>query len=311
MINFRFHVVSITAVFLALAIGLVLGTAALNGPVADNLNNQVSSLSNRNNQLRERSNQLQNQLDSQADFVRESAPMLLAGRLAGRSVLVVTTDTAINKYRDDTIALLQRAGASITGKVRIEKEFTDPKRDGALQDLGTRLVPAGVTSMPNTGVGVETASALFATALVTGGSTVSDASRTAILSGYGSLGVITVEGATITKAADAVVFIIGPGATDEDADQRNAALLTIVRQFDRIAKRMVLAAPQAGGTGNPIGAIRGDDSLAKQISTVDNVSSPEGQVVTALALAEQFENKTGHYGSGDGSTARVPDLLKQ
>jgi hypothetical protein len=310
VINFRFHVVSITAVFLALAIGLVLGTAALNGPVADGLNNQVSSLSNRNNQLREQTSQLQNQLDSQADFVRESAPMLLAGRLTGRSVLVVTSDTADKKYRDETIALLQQAGASITGKVLIEKDFTDPQRDGALQDLGTRLVPAGVTSMPNTGVGVETASALFATALVTGGSTVSDASRTAIIAGYSSLGVVSVEG-TITKSADAVVFIIGPGATDEDADKRNTALLTIVRQFDRIAKRMVLAAPQAGGTGNPIGVIRGDDSLAKKISTVDNVSSPEGQVVTALALAEQFENKTGHYGSGDGSTARVPDLLKQ
>ena len=37
MINFRYHVVSLTAVFLALAIGLVVGTAALNGPVADSL----------------------------------------------------------------------------------------------------------------------------------------------------------------------------------------------------------------------------------------------------------------------------------
>jgi len=34
VINFRYHVVSLTAVFLALAIGLVVGTAALNGPVA-------------------------------------------------------------------------------------------------------------------------------------------------------------------------------------------------------------------------------------------------------------------------------------
>ena len=37
MINFRYHVVSLTAVVLALAIGLVVGTAALNGPVVDTL----------------------------------------------------------------------------------------------------------------------------------------------------------------------------------------------------------------------------------------------------------------------------------
>ena len=53
MINFRYHVVSLTAVFLALAIGLVVGTAALNGPVADSLNNQVTSLRKDNTQLRD------------------------------------------------------------------------------------------------------------------------------------------------------------------------------------------------------------------------------------------------------------------
>ena len=37
MINFRYHVVSLAAVFLALAIGLVVGTAAANGPIADTM----------------------------------------------------------------------------------------------------------------------------------------------------------------------------------------------------------------------------------------------------------------------------------
>src|SRR5581483_8165830 len=44
VINFRYHVVSLTAVFLALAIGLVVGTAALNGPAADALGEQVDAL---------------------------------------------------------------------------------------------------------------------------------------------------------------------------------------------------------------------------------------------------------------------------
>ena len=53
MINFRYHVVSLTAVFLALAIGLVVGTAALNGPVADSLKEQVQSVSKDNSNLRD------------------------------------------------------------------------------------------------------------------------------------------------------------------------------------------------------------------------------------------------------------------
>ncbi len=55
MINFRYHVVSLTAVFLALAIGLVVGTAALNGPVADSLEGQVTGLRKDNQNWRQRS----------------------------------------------------------------------------------------------------------------------------------------------------------------------------------------------------------------------------------------------------------------
>jgi hypothetical protein len=310
VINFRYHVVSLTAVFLALAIGLVLGTAALNGPVADKLNNQVASLNKRNGQLREEAKQLQNQVDSQADFVVEAAPMLLSGQLTGRSVLVVTTDNADDKHRDAVVQALQQAGATITGKVRIDSNFIDPKQDESLQDLATRLVPAGVTGLPNNGVGVETASALLATALVRGGPVVSEQSRTAIVSGFARLNTITVEG-TITRPADAVVVVAGQAATEEDADKRNDAQLVILRQFDRVARHMVLAGPQASGAGSPIASIRGDDTLSNQVATVDNVSSPEGQVVVPLALAQQYLGKTDHYGSGDGASGRVPDLLKK
>jgi hypothetical protein len=309
VINFRYHVISLTAVFLALAIGLILGTAALNGPLADNLNSQVSSLNKRNGQLREEAKQLQNQVDSQADFVVEAAPMLLANKLSGRSVLVVTTDNADNKHRDAVLKALEQSGATITGKLRLEDQFIDPKQDEALQDLATRLVPSGLPPLPNNGRGVETASALLAMALVNGGPTISEASRVGIVSGFTRLGAITADG-SITKAADAVVVVAGQAATEADADKRNAAQLVILRQLDNIAKYMVLAGPQASGAGSPIASIRGDDSLSNQIATVDNVSSPEGQVVVPLALAEQFIGRTGHYGSGDGSKARVPDLLK-
>ena len=62
MINFRYHVVSLTAVFLALAIGLVVGTAALNGPVADSLKDRVNALSKNNEQLRESVNNMETEV---------------------------------------------------------------------------------------------------------------------------------------------------------------------------------------------------------------------------------------------------------
>ena len=53
MINFRYHVVSLAAVFIALAIGLVVGTAAFNGPAADALDDQVAAMRSDNNKLRD------------------------------------------------------------------------------------------------------------------------------------------------------------------------------------------------------------------------------------------------------------------
>lgn len=307
MINFRYHVVSLTAVFLALAVGLILGTAALNGPVVDKISSQVSGLRNTNGQLRDQVDELQARAASQNEFVQEAAPTLLAGRLAGRSVLVVCGPSVESDDRDQTVKMLKTAGATVTGQVSLRKEFLDPTQDDALQDLAARVTPAGVTTLPNDGVGVETAGALLATVLLANKAPITEANRTTILAGYVSLGVIDVEGRLSTPPT-AVVMITGAPDTGDNADDRNSALLAVVRQFDVLAAQMVLAGPTAAGAGNPVAAVRADGTLAKTISTVDGISLAEGQVATAMALAEQFSGQAGHYGTGKAATARIPSL---
>ena len=91
MINFRYHVVSLTAVFLALAIGLVVGTAALNGPLSDALKNQVGSLTKQTQTYRDRITQLETETGKQEQFTQQAAPLMLNGKLPARRVLVVST----------------------------------------------------------------------------------------------------------------------------------------------------------------------------------------------------------------------------
>ena len=55
MIDFRYHLVSIVAIFLALAIGIVIGTTALNGPVTEALQKGNASLNGDLNNLRDQS----------------------------------------------------------------------------------------------------------------------------------------------------------------------------------------------------------------------------------------------------------------
>ena len=68
MIDFRYHLVSLIAVFLAIALGIVIGTTQLNGKVLDDLRGQVSSLEQDKRDLEDNTQQLQTQQDNSEAF---------------------------------------------------------------------------------------------------------------------------------------------------------------------------------------------------------------------------------------------------
>jgi len=140
VINFRYHVVSLTAVFLALAIGLVVGTTALNGPISDSFKEQVDELRKQNQQLREDLNHLDEEVRQKEDFARQAAPALLGRKLAGSRVLLVTVPSGID-YASGVAGMLTTSGATITGQVDIKDKFLDPTRNEELLDLAHTSLP--------------------------------------------------------------------------------------------------------------------------------------------------------------------------
>jgi hypothetical protein len=308
VINFRYHVVSITSVFLALAVGLVLGTAALNGPVASDRNSSVTDLRQTNSQLRGQVSDLDKQVHGRDGFVEQVAPTLLAGRLAGKTVLVVTLPGAAPEQVQGVQSMLRLGGATLTGTLGFTDAFVDPTRSDDALDLATRLVPPGVTALPADNSGVETAGALFARVFATGRSTVAPASRTTLVAGFTQLGMV--QASAQLAPADSVVILGGPPLAGRDADRRNGGVATLVGQLATAFSRDVVAAPTAAGVGNVVAAVRGNDSLRPSVSTVDTLASAEGQLAVALAVAETFAGKTGQYGTGDGATTPVPTLAK-
>ena len=156
MINFRYHVVSLTAVFLALAIGLVVGTAALNGPLEDALKNQVGSLSKQTQTYRDRITQLETEAGRQEQFASQAAPIMLAGKLTGRRVLVVSLSQAGGSV-GKVVDMLKQAGAQIAGQVEIEDKLLDPNSKANLLDVATNAAQQpGITGTPLNSNGVET-----------------------------------------------------------------------------------------------------------------------------------------------------------
>ena len=58
MIDFRYHLVSLIAVFLALAVGVVLGAGPLDDPIGQTVESRADALSTSNNELRQDKAQL-------------------------------------------------------------------------------------------------------------------------------------------------------------------------------------------------------------------------------------------------------------
>jgi F0F1-type ATP synthase membrane subunit b/b' len=95
MINFRFHIVSLTAVLLALGIGLVLGTTFLDDATIDGLKSQLDGLEHdldnaesRNAEQQARLERFENQTQQLDEQLGER---LYDGQLEADPVLVVAT----------------------------------------------------------------------------------------------------------------------------------------------------------------------------------------------------------------------------
>jgi len=306
VINFRYHVVSLTAVFLALAIGLVVGTAALNGPVADSLKNQISALNKDNSNKRDQINQYREELNRSQDFATEIAPAYLNNQLAGRKILVVALPNT-SEYADAVIGMLKVAGATITAKVTVQDKFFDPANTYELLDLaGQSSQPTiQMDGLPLNSDGVETASAQLALAMLqrAGASQASPDDVAALLTAYTKQGYLAVDDKA-TGGAEGAVFISGEPPTDKDAAKKNQSAVTMATQFK--AKPLVVAGVGVGD-GNLISAVRGDPTLVKEISTVDNASTVQGEVATAMVASERLvQGKVGQYGLAAGASSQVP-----
>jgi hypothetical protein len=303
VINFRYHVVSLAAVFIALAIGLVVGTAAFNGPAADALAGSVDRLRNDNHRLQDEVNHLTEEAEQEERFAAEALSYLIGNRLTGKRILLVTTTVADKDYIDGVADALETvAGAKITGRLSIQKKFVDPANKEELLDLAANpeITPAGVTGLPANSNGVETSAALLAAVLMDRDPPVD---ARAVLTAYKDGAYLI--GSDVTGPAEAVVVLAGAPYTEKDADKLNGALKTFVEQFDKSGP-VVVAGESTAGAGNLVGAVRGDSELSKPVSTVDSAGSPQGRAAVLLALADQLEGRAGHYGVGGGATSLLP-----
>ncbi|HEY7173331.1 MAG TPA: copper transporter, partial [Micromonosporaceae bacterium] len=269
---------------------------------------QVTQLSAQNQQYRSQVNNLNAEVNQKEQFADQIAPVVLAGKLTGRRVLVVSTQNS-NADVKDMEADLQLAGARVTGHVEIEDSFFNPSNNEALLDLAQQsLNTSTITGLPANSDGVETSTALLAAVLMDHSPAVSADTQRQVLSAFLNAHYINVDNNQVNGSAEAVVVLAGLPYTDQEASQENQRVTTMVGQLDKVGP-IVVGAASTAGTGNVISGVRSDASLSKTVSSVDNDNTLQGLLAVTLALNEQVVyGKTGHYGLASSATALLPKL---
>lgn len=122
MINFRFHLISLVAVFLALGVGVAMGASFIDRATVDSLRGRVDDLDAGFRERGEQIDALDQQLtqqDLQAAALADPGSEAIATRLRGQPVVLVVPDDLSGELLDLTRASLAAADAEIAGSVRL------------------------------------------------------------------------------------------------------------------------------------------------------------------------------------------------
>jgi hypothetical protein len=308
VIDFRYHLVSIAAIFLSLAIGIVLGATALSDPSLALLKNGNIQLAKENQAYRQQVQQMQRQQDGESQFAQQLSPQILDQQLSNERVVFVVLPGASQTIHDQATKMVSDAGATVSGQVTIQKKYLDDDQVTVLDQLAEVVRPADVT-FPANATPYDKAATVLASAVVTNQQATAgseDAAGGEILSGFEDQGFVTFSGKPGGRATLAVVIAPSTPYQGQGVDTDNGALVSVAAALDAAGRGTVMAGPvQAAQDGGLIEVLRNGGS-AERVSTVDTADAPSGQVVTVLALSAELTGKSGSYGIGSGVDAYLP-----
>ena len=307
MIDFRYHLVSIVAVFLALAIGIVLGSTELQGTTLDALRALNTSLTNKLNAADAQRNSYAQQAGASDTFLKTAEPKLLGAMLTGDRIVLVTEPGSPSSVVNGVKLAAALAGATVTGTVALQPKFND--LSGATQ-ASLSAINAQQASATGTPLSTATASQtgyqqnaaqLIGTAIL---NTTADQTGLTVpaaqllLQAYAQGGFLSDSGAPWNRATLAV--IVAPGSTPADGanDPANQVLLAVAQEFAATSAATLVAGSVAGTSpaGSAISVLR-NSSVAGKVSSVDNADTTLGQISAMWAFATQLAGgKPNSYG---------------
>jgi Copper transport outer membrane protein, MctB len=319
VIDFRYHLVSIVAVFLALAIGIVLGSTELQGPVYNLLNHTTSSLQSQLANVSSQREQLQQEANAADSFIQANETELLTGKLTDQRIAIISEPGAQSSVVSGIIAAARVAGATVTDQIDLQPKFFDTSNttsdtlismnSSLAQSAGIQL-DSGSTS-PQAGAATVLASEILTKASPSGGTQPSTSTTTttstdaqSALQSYAGAGFLQTSGGTsATQATLAVIVTPQTIPAYQSADPLAQDLGPFTQALAKVNDTPTVVVGSAAGSvaGSPIAVLRGT-GVASQVSTVDDADTLRGQIVAMQALhVELIGGSAGSYGIDSGS----------
>src|ERR687892_424749 len=279
----RYHAASLAAVFLALAIGILIGVGFGEDVVSGTTEDLEESLHSDVEDARQRAEELEGELDREREFGEAVYPALVGGDLSGERVALIALGGLPDGLADDVDAALEPAGATITevGVVRLP-----PDVGGLGADMeGTRH--ARVRRNPDA---IEVLGRVAGRQLVLGGGVIRRV-RPQLLSRFSG---------RPARADDVVVVHQAPGELDERDAEATSRLEDGLLEGIRDSGLPVVGVEQNDTQESSVELFDSHD-----IPTVDSIEFVAGRVAMVAVLL----GAEGNFGVKDTADELLPDLL--
>ncbi|WP_034629068.1 copper transporter [Desulfotruncus alcoholivorax] len=290
IVDYKYHIASLVAVFLALGIGILIGSTLLGNTalveyqkqVTNNLENQLQTLRKTNEDITARANTLQLDTNISKQYEDQTLPMLVDGRLAGKTFAVIE----LNGYGfpPEITEVIEDAGGTISSVTSINN-FYDEQKD--LKDLREELgLWPDLSDDEYLGkLGTE-----IAVGIIDGekDSIVNSLIDKKILQSTGKFGI----------PVDGVIIIGGSYKRQARNMQIDLALIDYFKELN---------IPVVGVEETDVSSSSMKEYQRKHISTIDDIDSAPGRLAMVLVLGGQ----PGNYGVKSTAQKLLPDLKKQ
>jgi hypothetical protein len=287
VITFRYHVVTLVAVFMAIGVGVLFGATFIDQNIVDGLRAAQVRLGDRNESLRGRIVDLEKQNEAVETFASSTRDLIVRGALEDVSLVLVSFEATPGESLDAVRQTLTLAGGRFDGHVTLS-DGLDLRSEQNLERLATAL-----------GSSSDDAEDL-SQALVTQLGTALLGQNPDFLSRLVESELASTPVAIAAPLDPAPVVVVVGGEVSREITNRVAVpLLRLLGERNTVA-----AAVEAGTEPRMLQQVRDDSDL--RAVTVDSIDTPLGQSSLAIGLKAALDGQFGHYGRAEGATTALP-----